>query len=337
MHPIASSPFLSTIWLLTALCACASERRFAGPLPVRNQNPAQLVAPSLDPGRARPLPGGAVDLRIDAAYTSLFLSGSGNGNSLYQDGEILRTSIKTKAGLGQDLEVTAELPFAHTSGGFLDEFLIDYHDALGLPDQGRSSVPNNQWDVHARRGSTDVHRLDQANVQLLDVPLGMTWHFLPVTEERPYGLGVRGVVDVPLAHDEHGYGTGRWEFAAGLFGEADVGMFSFTGWANYAWTRQPYLARQTAFPVEDIVTFGGGVEWLASDSLSFVLQTQVENSLLENLAFREAANDQWLLWSGGRIRLSQQALLEIAVGEDLSEHTGPDVTFYLSLLLQLGK
>ena len=48
--------------------------------------------------------------------------------------------VYKRQGLGDGLEFGFELPFAHTSGGFLDRFLIDYHDALGLPDQGLSLI-----------------------------------------------------------------------------------------------------------------------------------------------------------------------------------------------------
>ena len=78
-------------------------------MPVRNQHPAQLTVLHMDPADTAPRPAGAVGLRADAAYTSLFLGGARNGNLFEMDGEILRTAVRAEVGLGAGWELSVEL------------------------------------------------------------------------------------------------------------------------------------------------------------------------------------------------------------------------------------
>src|SRR5688500_4126943 len=124
-----------TAAILVLLGGCVDAPRFHGPLPVRNQHPAQLTVLHLPPASTNTLAADAWAARADIAYSSLFLSGSAPGagprKSFRMDGEYLRISPQLRTGLGGGVEVSFEVPFAHTTGGFLDDFLIDYHDAFG--------------------------------------------------------------------------------------------------------------------------------------------------------------------------------------------------------------
>src|SRR5262245_10270962 len=105
-----------------ALVSCATSPAVRGPLPVRNQHPAQLTVLHLDPVAARAVLPGEVTARVATAYSSLFQSGSGNGNQFTMDGELLRASLQLRVGVGEGFTVGAELPWELTTGGFLDHF-----------------------------------------------------------------------------------------------------------------------------------------------------------------------------------------------------------------------
>ena len=83
----AAWPFL--MWLAAA---CAAPEDFGGPLPLRNQHPAQLLVQHLPPRSAAVLGADTISLRTDAAYTSLFLFGSNAAGSYTMDGEYLRAA-----------------------------------------------------------------------------------------------------------------------------------------------------------------------------------------------------------------------------------------------------
>ena len=82
------------------MSACASGPHDRGPLPVRNQHPAQLTVGYLVPRRAAAVAPGDVELRPTLAYTSLFLAGADIDSSFNMDGEILRAGLEALDILG---------------------------------------------------------------------------------------------------------------------------------------------------------------------------------------------------------------------------------------------
>ena len=127
---------------LVACASCASVPQFHGPLAVRNQHAAQLTVQRLSPRSAEVLDAGATRVDLSTAYSSYFLSGSDARGSFVMDGELMRTAAALHLGLGGGFDVAAELPVLHASGGFLDDFVVDWHDWFGFPDQGRDAAPS---------------------------------------------------------------------------------------------------------------------------------------------------------------------------------------------------
>ena len=159
------SPLLRLSPVLVPLfaCGCAVAPVFEGPLPVRNQHPAQLMVLHLDPISTQALQPGQVQVRADSTYSSMFLGGAGSGNTFQMDGEILRTGIKTGVGLGHGLQLRAELPFAHTTSGVLDAFLIRFHQfrrRAGPGPQRRRARP-----LDGARDPQRLHRVGAAGRQ----------------------------------------------------------------------------------------------------------------------------------------------------------------------------
>ena len=95
------------------LGGCVSAQTFSGPLPVRNQHPAQLTVLHMAPADTSVLDAGSMRLRADAAYSSLFLAGSDGGDSFEMDGEYLLVTPTWQAGLSM-AGVGASLPAAVT-------------------------------------------------------------------------------------------------------------------------------------------------------------------------------------------------------------------------------
>ena len=304
---------------------------------MRTQHPAQLGILHLDPIGATPPTEGEAQTRVHAAYASYWLAGGDSDRSFQMDGELLRVGYQARIGLTRTLELDTELGFAYAGGGFLDSFLIDYHGLLSLPDQGRENAPRNNFRVLAQREGTSVYEMNPYAVEPLDMPLAVVWHFLPCGENRPFGLGVRGGVELPLGDPNRGYGNGKLDYALGLVGEARLGMIALTGFAQHTFVGTPDRARRAGFRYRDVAAAGLGAEWLLSDDLSLLVQTEIQSSALRALELRQASHPQAELWLGGRMRLSADVAFEAALGEDLSRKTSPDVTGYFAFAFGLGR
>jgi hypothetical protein len=322
--------------VLGGLCgACATTNDWQGPLPVRNQHPAQLTVMHLDPAAAATLPMGAVAMRADAAYSSLFLSGSGNGNSFTMDGELLRADAKVRVGLTDRVELQAALPVLYVSGGFLDTFLIRYHEILGLPDQNRSNVPTDQFRVDATWQGQTVFSMESDEVGLGDVPIALTWSLLPPGQGR-LGLALRAGFELPTGDPALGYGNGEVDLGGGLLLTLPLDPVTLHGHLQHTFAGSPPAARGLGFEFADVTSAGLSAEVVLADDWAALAQVEWETSTLRNLDFDRVEGDQVLLWLGGRVRLERGLHLEFGIGEDLQRFLSPDVTFWLACAWRPG-
>lgn len=316
-------------------CCHAAPTPSHGPLPVRNQHPAQLTVMQLDPASPAVLAGGDTSVRATSAYTSLWLGGTNGLSTFAMDGEIWRNSLQLQTGLGGGLQVGFELPVLHTTGGFLDDFLVDYHDFFGFPDQGRSTGPENRFRVFGEQNGNVVYELREESLLWCDVPVTMTWCVLPPGRTADGsglpGLAVRAGVEAPTGDEEAGAGNGEFDWAVGASASWPFAFGTVFANAQHTWAGTPDRARAAAFGFGDVASAMVGLDLPVLGDFSVLAQTSWEQSTLRALDLPRASDDQILLWVGGRLRLESRWFVEIAFGEDLSEYIAPDFTAFLSM------
>ncbi|HEX5050942.1 MAG TPA: DUF3187 family protein [Planctomycetota bacterium] len=320
-------------WLggAVALAGCVAQPHLDGPLPVRNQHPAQLTVLHLPPASTTPLGAGALTTRVDAAYSNMYLFGSGPTGSGYRmDGEYLRVGPHLAVGLGSGFQADVELPFAHTSGGFLDDFVIGYHNAFGLPDQGRNTNPRDDFDVAATKNGIPAWHVDSAALELLDVPIGLTWQCCTVEPGR-LGVALRAGIEFPTGNEHRGYGNGEIDTSLGLLLEYHVWDVGWYGHVQHTFAGTPESARVAGLHFADVTSAGLAAELPLGDTLNGFVQVEWETSTLRELAIPVAERDQLLLWLGGRLRVDEQWGVELGFGEDLIGNVSPDFTAWLGI------
>lgn len=314
--------------LAAAAAACVGPQPACGPLPVRNQHPAQLTVLHLDPASAVPLRSGRFAARLSTAYTSLFLAGASGANALAMDGELARTSLLARVGIADGLELAAELPVVHTSGGFLDSFLIDYHDLFGFPSQGRDRAPKNAFEVSADYQGQRVFELGSEALLLADIPLSMTYGLLTPRREQP-GLALRWGIELPTGNDDRGVGNGATDVAVGLASSWPFAVGTAHAAVQHTIAGTADRLDATGFAFADVTSANLAFELPLLTDVTAVAQVEWETSTLRQLAFDRAAKDQVLLWIGGRMRLDGELFVELSFGEDLVGFVSPDFTAWL--------
>lgn len=319
---------------LTAMAAlapgCVTPAERGGPMPVRNQHPAQLTQLHLPPAATTPMPAGAVQARLDAAYSSLFLLGARSGTSWIMDGEYLRVGLRGRVGLGAGFELAGELPFAHTSGGFLDAFVIDYHDWFGMPDQGRDTSARDQFEIEARRNGRLAWQVEPDSAELLDVPVYVSWQAMAPAPGRP-GVAGRAGVELPTGDDERGYGSGGLDASLGIVLEYHTGPVSWYAHGQHTFASTPDPARRAGLDFADVTSAGLAAELPLLAQITALVQVEWETSTLRRLDVPVAQRDQVLLWVGGRWRAGSRWSVEVGFGEDLQSLASPDFTAWLGV------
>ena len=308
-------------------------------MPVRNQHPAQLTVMHLDPTSAAALPSGEVAARVDLAYSSMFLRGQKPGDPLTQfamDGELLRTAVAAQVGLGADLTLSVEVPMIGTTGGFLDNFLIGYHDLFGFPDQGRDVYPKNQFGVFADYQGQTVFAQRENAFALADVPVSLAWQVLQPKRDT-IGFALRAGLELPTGDTEDGFGNGKIDTAFGAVAEWPLAWGTWYGSVQHTFAGNPDRAADAQFSFADVTSAGLGLELPLYQDLSLLVQTEWESSTLRDLGFDYVSSSQWLLWTGGRLRLDRDLCVEVTMAEDLAGFVSPDVTFWLAMAWLPGR
>ena len=295
------------LWLVVSAAGCVATPPDQGPLPVRNQHPAQLTVLHLDPVAAVTVPEGELRLRAGLAYTSMFLSESNFGDSYVMDGELLRTGVTATVGLTDSVDLQVELPTVYASGGFLDGFLIDYHKALGLPDQGRSEVPKNRYQVDAFYQGQEVYRLQDDELLLADLPIAVGWSVVRPQPGRP-GLLLRAGGELPPGDARKGSGNGKVDAALGLASSLPCSYGTWHAFAQHSFAGTPDEVEVTGFRYRDVSSLGLGLEVGLTEDLAALVQTEWETSVLGDLDLGDSSGPQWLLWLGGRLDIWQASV-----------------------------
>ncbi len=325
--------------LLAALAAgcvftgCVALPSGLGPLPTRNQHPVQLTVLHLDPVPARTHPAGEVTVRLDGAYSSLWLAGSGIGGRFSMDGENLRAALDARVGLGAGLELEVEIPVGYASGGSLDGFVTGWHDFWGLPDQGRSAFPRDAFAVSASRGNTSVYELEPDELQVMDLPLALRQEVL---RSGPGTIALRAGIELPTGDDDAGFGNGEVDVALGAIADLRWDDFGVFVHAHHTFAGTPSRANAAAVDYRDVTALGAGVDYRLFAGLTLHLQAQWESSALRELGFDRIADPHLLLWSGLRAGLGPETWLELAIGEDLLPYISPDFSLWLAVGTRFG-
>ncbi|HEU4419076.1 MAG TPA: DUF3187 family protein [Planctomycetota bacterium] len=315
--------------LLAASSGCVARPRLDGPLPVRNQHPAQLTVFHMAPAAATTRPAGTVSGRLDFAYSNMFLSGSdADGDSWIMDGEYLRVGTTLGLGLGAGFDLQAEVPVAHTTGGFLDSAVIDYHDAFGLPGQSRKMTARNAYSITASKDGAVAWSVDRSDIELMDIPLQLSWQMRPPGEGR-LGVAWRGGIELPTGNDEHGFGNGEVDYGLGVvldYRFAGIGCYAH---AQHTFAGTPDQSKGAGLEFADVTSLGLASELPLSAALNAFVQFEWETSTLREIDLHEVTRDQLLLWVGGRLRVAEHWGIEFGIGEDLQGLVSPDFTLWL--------
>src|SRR5688572_33485146 len=133
----------ASAWLVLAGCTLTARHsddprmKVRGPAPTRVQQPNKLTFLAFRPRQAVAQAEGTAELRITSSYSSIFENGDVGDEKAVLDGEIWRTAFGVTWALGSRTDVELELSVVYATSGFLDAFVEDLHDFLGLPGGGR--------------------------------------------------------------------------------------------------------------------------------------------------------------------------------------------------------
>ena len=304
------------------------------PFETRNQSPVIQIYGLPPAGSAVVAPRGRGEFHFMLDHSSSFVDEAAAAEQITLDGETTRLALGGRYGLGRNAEVGIEIPYIYHGGGFLDGFLIDYHNLLGLPQGGRDQAPRNRLRYQYRRHGVDQLKIESSGGGLGDIALSAGVQLYTDGSRYPRAAALRAAVKFPTGESASLLGSGStdlslWLSAGDAF-ELPIGHGSVFGSAGLMlMTDGNILPGQQA----DHVAFGSiGAGWKPLNWIAFKVQLDAHTPFYRDSSFEPLSSNAVQLVMGGTLGLTERTSLDIAVSEDLAVGTSPDVTFHFNVI-----
>ncbi len=319
--------------LLSPLAVLAAESEII-PFRTFNQSPlVQIYGLPHDTG-ADIVPPGKILVSLNQDLSSNYTVNNTTHEQITLDGETYRLALAVRYGVVPRWEIGIEIPYLSQGGGFLDTFVINWHNTFGLPQGGRDSAPKGRINYSYRKDGMQKLRMDQAVSGIGDVSLMGGYSLYDVFDTGHQDrLALKGAVKLPTGDSSSLNGSGSTDLMIQLCGSrtnysnwGSLGVYGSVG--VLAMSRSDVLRDQH----NQFAGFGTlGFGWGPASWISFKAQLNGNTSLYRDSSLDELSKNPLLLVFGGALRLPGEYLLDIGVAEDVAVATAPDVSFHLGL------
>lgn len=268
----------------------------------------------------------ALALRTDITSNSIMEQRAGERIAL--DGETYRTVLEASLGLSDRLAVGLTLPFVAHSGGFLDSIIHAWHDSLGLSNSRRDDFPRNELE-YSYAGEPEQFALFRRSRGIGDLRLTADWR-LHDGGAHGRSLAARGGLKLATGAPERLHGSGSTDVSVQLLStdRATLAAWDTTlAWMiGGLWLGDSEVLgdlRRDAVAIASV-----GLSRPVWGALSLRLQLDGHTSFYDTSLRPIGANSVQLTF-GGTVELARAGRIDIAMIENLSTDTTPDVTLHL--------
>ena len=318
---------LAALSLLIAVPGKALAQAEAhGPLTFEEGAPLQRMSYTHETDAADPLPRGHVRTDVWMGYSNIFERDSTRTHDLFLDLERLISAAGVRYGLTDAVEVGGRLSWETSGGGFLDDFISEWHQSLGLGNADRAKYPSGRY-VQRLRDRTGAVRLDvpQRTMGLDDVRLFAKWRLLGSTGGRRV-LSLKGVARFPTQANQ--VGPERSDLALMALTRLSWNRWHLHATAGGATVR---VARDYDGLLRSSSWFGDlAIERNLTASFSAIVQYSLATARLRGIGQPEVDGPPGNLLFGVAGRLAHTWQWDVSFQEDVPP-TSPSVDFTLGV------
>jgi hypothetical protein len=304
------------------------------PFYTQNQSPLAQIFGLPAAGDAKVLPKGKFSALLAADVASNFAGDTAFREDILLDGENYRFTLALRYGITDRFEGGIDIPYAGQGGGFLDNFIIGWHNFFGMEQGGRDAAPHNRLLYTYTKDGRNRLLVNDSDFAIGDIRLFGGMQLYSDGRENPRTVALRASIKTPTGNSHKLHGSGGADFALWLTASDDyhlpawLGHFTIFGAAGgMGMTKGDVLADQQRNAAA-FGTFGfgwGPARWIA-------LKTQVSgHTPFYRSELRELGRDALQMIIGGTLAFSPRTSLDFGVSEDILVRTSPDVAFHMAL------
>ena len=303
------------------------------PFYTQNQSPLVQIFGLPSIGNPTVLPPKKADVRMILDYASNYAEDS-NPREKYSSGWRKRPHHPgCPLRDYRKFEVGVAIPYLVEGGGFLDSFIIDYHNTFGFPQGGRDQAPRNRLLYQYQKDGQQLLKINQSSQGIGDIQFmgGFQLYESPMKSSR--AIALRTSLKLPTGDSGQLHGSGSTDLALWITAGDDykvaVGHFAFFGAAGImGMTKGNVLPDQQ----RNGVGFGSlGAGWSPLRWFALKVQANGHTSFYKDSGLRELNASSVQLTVGGTLAFTERISLDLGVTEDVIVKTAPDVVFHLAL------
>lgn len=328
----AALVLLATALLVCGLPAAASALEI---IPFQSSNQSPLIRvyglPAIE--SATVVPTGRFQGTLTADITNNFAPGLSSTDSVMLDGETYRFNLAARYGIAPGFQVGIDIPYLANGGGFLDGFIEGFHDTFGLSQGMRKSYPRNRLLYQYTRNGVTKVLVNDSSSGIGDIRLSGAWQLYHDGSAAPRAVALHASIKLPTGNSNRLFGSGSSDFALWLTASDDyrlpLGHLTLYGAAGgMAMTDGDVLGDQQ----RNFAAFGSlGIGWSPLRWLALKVQANAHTSFYTGSSLDQVNSGSVQLVSGGTIGFTEDTFLDLAVVEDVTVDTAPDVVFHFAL------
>ncbi|GBC60607.1 hypothetical protein DENIS_1564 [Desulfonema ishimotonii] len=306
-----------------------------GPLQVQNRYPPHLMF--LTPLPDGPdLPGNnRFETAFSVDYSSVNVNEKSAGWTALIDMEMTVLSFSLAYGLSDRLSVGLYLPLVSMSGGFMDNFLEDYHDTFGFPNYGREDRPKNSFAYSITKDGKDWFQARDNGLHLGESVVSAKYSLWDERRGDRFSATLAYALKLPTGDADRGFGSGGYDHAVSLLSRARFKALAVYLNAGFSILSDPDTLGADISACNIFSMLLGG-EYLLNDKWSLLSQLNFYTSPLdEDTGISQLDNESLELSLGCLCRITPDVDFEFAFCEDLTR-AAPDFTIHAGIRCRFG-
>jgi hypothetical protein len=328
MNRASQFTILAIILLIPIYSAKASEVRAFHNI---NQLPFKQIygLPYLD---NNPLTeAGKLRFNVITNISNTFDVSAGTHDIIVTDVETLRASLIVSYAVQNNWQLGIEVPYVRHSGGFLDDFIHDWHDFFNMPQNGRTKDNSDQIQISYFSTKGASFALTGSDGDVGDIRINSAYT-LPW---RNRALIFSTELKLPTGDFDKLTGSGGVDMSFGLTINDPYSLekYNITLFGGLAGIFLGDIDGDMSVIQNNFALTGrAGIGWQAFRLIQLKLQLDAHTPLYDS-DIKEMGDPALQLVMGGSLIFSDDAYLDISIAEDIYISTAADVAFQLAFVV----
>ena len=274
---------------------------------------------------------GKLRINIITNISNTYDISAGPHDVITTDVETLRASLVLSYAVRNNWQLGINLPYIRHNGGFLDDFIYDWHDFFDMPQNGRMKENSDHLQISYLSANGNLFALPDSVSGIGDIRINSA--YTRPWNNRTFIFSTE--LKLPTGDFDKLTGSGGLDVSAGLTinDPYTLGKYNITLFGGLAGVFLGDIDGEISTIQNNFALAGrAGIGWQASRQIQLKLQVDTQTPLYDS-EIKELGDPALQLVIGGSLTFTDDAYLDISIAEDINTSTASDVAFQLALVV----